>query len=80
MCHWFDSGSGHYFFVFGALSGFSKGSVTEEDGLLAQAVEHLTFNQGVAGSSPAWLSKASDLIGGLFFGNHRIAFFVGCTV
>ena len=27
------------------------------DGLLAQAVEHLTFNQGVAGSSPAWLTK-----------------------
>ena len=54
--------------------------MAKKDGLLAQAVEHLTFNQGVAGSSPAWLSKASDLIGGLFFGNHRIAFFVGCTV
>ena len=27
----------------------------KDDGLLAQAVEHLTFNQGVAGSSPAWL-------------------------
>ncbi len=26
-------------------------------GLLAQAVEHLTFNQGVAGSSPAWLTS-----------------------
>ena len=25
------------------------------DGLLAQVVEHLTFNQVVAGSSPAWL-------------------------
>ena len=24
-------------------------------GLLAQVVEHLTFNQVVAGSSPAWL-------------------------
>ena len=24
-----------------------------QNGLLAQAVEHLTFNQGVAGSSPA---------------------------
>jgi len=24
-----------------------------KNGLLAQAVEHLTFNQGVAGSSPA---------------------------
>jgi hypothetical protein len=23
---------------------------------LAQSVEHLTFNQGVAGSSPAWLT------------------------
>ena len=30
---------------------------TEEsgNGLLAQVVEHLTFNQVVAGSSPAWL-------------------------
>ena len=26
-----------------------------KDGLLAQVVEHLTFNQVVAGSSPAWL-------------------------
>ncbi len=26
---------------------------------LAQAVEHLTFNQGVDGSSPSWLTKIS---------------------
>ena len=25
------------------------------NGSLAQTVEHLTFNQGVAGSNPAWL-------------------------
>ena len=27
----------------------------KEDGILAQVVEHLTFNQVVAGSSPAYL-------------------------
>ena len=52
MCHWFDSGSGHYFFAYRESSDFP---VWKKDGLLAQAVEHLTFNQGVAGSSPAWL-------------------------
>ena len=34
---------------------------TKKDGLLAQAVEHLTFNQGVAGSSPAWLSNKAPV-------------------
>ena len=54
MCHWFDSGSGHYFFVIWKMIAFRvRFSDTKEDGLLAQAVEHLTFNQGVAGSSPA---------------------------
>ena len=58
MCHWFDSGSGHYFFVIVSLNCFKSKKVrTKKDGLLAQAVEHLTFNQGVAGSSPAWLMK-----------------------
>ena len=28
-------------------------------GLLAQSVEHLTFNQGVRGSKPRWVTKAS---------------------
>ena len=27
-----------------------------QDGILAQSVEHLTFNQGVAGSNPACLT------------------------
>ena len=38
-----------------------RDSYTDIYGLLAQAVEHLTFNQGVAGSSPAWLSMASKI-------------------
>ena len=38
-CHWFDSGSRHLFFY----------------GILAQVVEHLTFNQVVPGSSPGCL-------------------------
>ena len=43
--------------------------MAKKDGLLAQAVEHLTFNQGVAGSSPAWLSKNEGFKGflGVFF-------------
>ena len=31
-------------------------------GPLAQAVEHLTFNQVVRGSSPRWLTKLEDCI------------------
>ena len=31
----------------------------KKDGILAQVVEHLTFNQVVAGSSPAYLSRLS---------------------
>ena len=46
MCHWFDSGSGHLFIF--------------KNGLLAQAVEHLTFNQVVRGSSPRWLTKENE--------------------
>ena len=73
MCHWFDSGSGHYFFVYSRI--FDKENFRDKkDGLLAQAVEHLTFNQGVAGSSPAWLSIRIQK------GNRRIAFFVGFLV
>ena len=48
-------------------------------GLLAQAVEHLTFNQGVAGSSPAWLMKNSIFnilkMLFLFFANDLLKFF-----
>ena len=36
-------------------------------GPLAQAVEHLTFNQVVRGSSPRWLIKISDIILYLIF-------------
>lgn len=47
---------------------------------LAQLVEHLTFNQGVAGSSPAWLTKiklrpASDSEA-FSFGSGRITVLV----
>ena len=41
-CHWFDSGSGHF-------------RLSDEDGILAQLVEHLTFNQVVGGSNPPCL-------------------------
>ena len=43
------------------------------DGLLAQAVEHLTFNQGVAGSSPAWLIGSEDVmsLASFFSGRQR---------
>lgn len=35
---------------------------------LAQAVEHLTFNQGVRGSSPRWITKnRSESDSGRFF-------------
>ncbi len=30
---------------------------------LAQTVEHLTFNQGVRGSSPRWLTKNTRISG-----------------
>jgi hypothetical protein len=33
---------------------------------LAQLVEHLTFNQGVEGSSPSWLTTVVGLLGGVF--------------
>jgi hypothetical protein len=37
-------------------------------GPLAQLVEHLTFNQGVAGSIPAWLTIYQGFqYGGLFY-------------
>ena len=39
-------------------------------GLLAQVVEHLTFNQVVRGSSPRWLRRETlyqSLIDGVFF-------------
>ena len=36
-------------------------------GPLAQAVEHLTFNQVVRGSSPRWLIKISDIVLYLIF-------------
>jgi hypothetical protein len=42
-------------------------------GPLAQTVEHLTFNQGVAGSSPAWLTKKIKNppdFGGFFYYNY----------
>ena len=31
-----------------------------EDDPLAQSVEHLTFNQGVDGSSPSWVTISSE--------------------
>jgi hypothetical protein len=33
-------------------------------GPLAQLVEHLTFNQGVPGSSPGWLTRQKHCKGG----------------
>ena len=56
------------FFCYTELFSGGKGFLGKKDGLLAQAVEHLTFNQGVAGSSPAWLRMA--------FGINLKAFFV----
>jgi hypothetical protein len=32
-----------------------------QDEPLAQLVEHLTFNQGVEGSSPSWLTKYAEV-------------------
>ncbi len=37
---------------------------------LAQLVEHLTFNQGVEGSSPSWLIESHQLIVDDFFCMH----------
>jgi hypothetical protein len=42
-------------------------------GPLAQSVEHLTFNQGVGGSSPPWLTI-------IFPGTARIARFLFCRI
>ena len=63
MCHWFDSGSGHLFLLKNSTAvksieldfyqALCYNKSRGKNGLLAQAVEHLTFNQGVAGSSPA---------------------------
>ena len=55
-CHWFDSGSGHF-------------RLFDEDGILAQLVEHLTFNQVVGGSNPPCLIKIEFIVicYGLFF-------------
>ncbi|CEO88141.1 hypothetical protein SSCH_150020 [Syntrophaceticus schinkii] len=39
-------------------------------GPLAQLVEHLTFNQGVAGSIPAWLT--------IYQASSMEAFFIWC--
>ena len=44
MCRWFDSGSGHVLFI-----------TLAKNGILAQSVEHLTFNQVVRGSNPRCL-------------------------
>ncbi len=38
----------------------SKAYLMKKDGRVAQAVEHLTFNQVVRGSNPRTLSESSD--------------------
>ena len=66
---------GIIFLLFGrlAMAFGTRFSDSKEDGLLAQAVEHLTFNQGVAGSSPAWLRRSKDRRALLsFFLNKRV--------
>ena len=69
MCRQFDSGLRHFSFYKGFL-------LYQEDGLLAQVVEHLTFNQVVAGSSPAWLStkdEAKEFSFSSFFYSSRMS-------
>ena len=48
MCRQFDSGLRHFPFM--------------GDGILAQVVEHLTFNQVVRGSSPRCLIKRFEVL------------------
>ena len=52
-CHWFDSGSGHFAGVEIWVIYFKIHM--QIDGVLAQSVEHLTFNQVVRGSNPRCL-------------------------
>jgi hypothetical protein len=49
---WFESSRPSHYKI-GSLFNFHSPIY----GPLAQLVEHLTFNQGVAGSSPAWLTN-----------------------
>ena len=56
MCRWFDSGSGHVLFI-----------TLAKNGILAQSVEHLTFNQVVRGSNPRCLMKSKKSEEDFFF-------------
>ena len=49
----------------------SKAGGNEED-LVAQLVEHNTFNVGVLGSSPSRITKASHKMRGFFMPLHLI--------
>ena len=62
FCGGFDSGSGHLIFL-------SEGQIIEY-GILAQLVEHLTFNQVVRGSNPRCLMN-------LRYYRYDSTFFVG---
>ncbi len=47
-------------------------SLDEQHEPLAQLVEHLTFNQGVEGSSPSWLTIYFFVMRSWWNGRHAI--------